>query len=521
MLPRHTRAAGQHELEIAMDQEPDYRLRTANGHGAGTRGYLAVRLNAIFFAVGMMLCFLAAMMLLPALVDIADRNDDWRVFLGSSLVTLFAGGLMVFSTFGARGEDFGRREGFAFTTLSWLIVSAFSALPFIGVGLNFTDAYFEAMSGLTTTGSTVLTHLDDLPRGVLLWRSELQGIGGIGIVVTALIALPFLRVGGMQLFHTESSDQSEKIMPRSVNLVAASAWIYAGLIAACALTYALLGMTPFDAICHALTTVSTGGFSTHDKSLAFFVSAPIEVAAIIFMMAGALPFVIFIRAVSGAPQALWTDAQVRAFVGFVAVVSVLFALWHMQVTQTGFLPSLLATTFNVVSIVTTTGFANDDYMGWSPLAVGLIFLLTFVGGCAGSTSGGMKIYRFQIAFRLIAAHLMLLMTPHRVVPLRYNGKRLPADLPFSVIAFLAVYMGSVGIVGIILAGTGLDLLTAISAAATAISNVGPGIGDIVGPTGNFATLPDLAKWVLSLAMLLGRLEIFTVLVILSPAFWRH
>ncbi len=480
-----------------------------------------VRFRFIGHLIGLILCALAGLMLIPVLVDLAFHNEDWKVFLASAAFTLFVGGLLVASTSGSTAEGIGRKEGFAFTTLCWVVVAAFSALPFIGVGLPYTDAFFESMSGLTTTGSTVLTRLEELPRGILIWRSLLQGLGGIGIVVTAIIVLPFLRVGGMQLFHTESSDRSEKVVPRAGQLVAASASIYAALILACALVYLALGMSLFDAVCHALTTVSTGGFSTYDASIGHFDSGAIEIACMVFMLAGALPFVVLIRAAKGDVPALWQDAQVRGLVMFVAGASLALAVWHMELTGSDFFASLLTTSFNVVSVVTTTGFANEDYLVWGPFAVFLFFLLTFVGGCAGSTSGGIKTYRFQVAFMLLRAHFLQLMSPNRVVSKRYNGKHLSEDVPFSVIAFLAAYMGMVGFVGLVLSAMGLDFMTAMSASATAIGNVGPGIGGTVGPAGNFATLPDAAKWTLSFAMLLGRLELFTVLVLFNPEFWRR
>lgn len=480
-----------------------------------------MRIRRIFLTVGMTLCALAVLMLLPALVDFADQNSDWQVFVVSSVVTSFLGGLMLLSAIDLETDDLVLREGFLLTTLNWVVVAAFSALPFVGLGLGYSDAYFEAMSGLTTTGSTVLTGLDNLPRGILLWRSLLQGLGGIGIVVTAIIMLPFLRVGGMQLFRMESSDRSEKILPRSVQLITATAGIYVSLIVACTLTYAILGMTPFDAVCHALTTVSTGGFSTHDASFGFFPSPELEWAAIVFMILGSLPFVVMIRLFNGHPGEFLRDAQVRGFLTFIAIASVVLAVWHMQVYDVSFVDSLLATTFNVVSIITTTGFATEDYTHWSPFAIVLIFLLTFVGGCAGSTSGGMKIYRFQVSALLVQNHFLTLMKPHRVSPMRYNGRRLGDDVPFSVIAFLAIYVASVAFFTLLLAAMGLDLITSLTAAATAISNVGPGLGDIVGPAGNFAPLPLAAKWILSAAMLLGRLELFTVLVLLQPEFWRN
>ncbi len=479
-----------------------------------------MRFRRISLTIGITLCALAALMLLPALIDLVDANQDWQVFLVSSMLTFFIGGLFVFSGIDLESSEIELKEGFVLTTLSWLVTAGFSALPFVGLGLGYTDAYFEAMSGLTTTGSTVLSGLDNLPRGILLWRSLLQGLGGIGIVVTAIVMLPFLRVGGMQLFHTESSDRSEKILPRSAQLIVFIVKIYVSLIVLCTLTFGLLGMTAFDAICHALTTVSTGGFSTHDESFGFYKSAPLEWACIAFMVLGALPFVVLIKAVNGRSSEVWRDTQVRGFVGFLAGVSVLLAIWLAETSEIEFWDALLLASFNVVSITTTTGFANIDYMEWGPFAIGLIFLLTFVGGCAGSTSGGIKTYRFQVAGLLIKGHFLSLMSPHRISPLRYNRRRLPEDVPFSVIAFLAVYMATVAFFTLLLAGLGIDLITCLSAAATAVGNVGPGLGDTIGPAGNFASLPLAAKWALSAAMLLGRLELFTVLVLMRPEFWR-
>jgi len=479
-----------------------------------------MRFRRIALTVGITLCALAALMLLPALVDLVDNNRDWQVFLVSSVLTFFIGGLLVFSGIDLERNDIELKEGFVLTTLSWVVTAGFSALPFVGLGLNYTDAYFESMSGLTTTGSTVLSGLDNLPRGILLWRSLLQGLGGIGIVVTAIVMLPFLRVGGMQLFHTESSDRSEKFMPRSAQLIGAITQIYVGLIALCAMVYGLLGMTAFDAICHALTTVSTGGFSTHDASFAFFTSPALQWTSIVFMVLGALPFVALIRIMNGHSGGVWRDTQVHGFVGFLVGVSIVLAIWLAETRGLAFSDALLLAAFNVVSITTTTGYANNDYMEWGPFAIGLIFLLTFVGGCAGSTAGGIKIYRFQVTGLLIKGHFLSLMSPHRISPLRYNRRRLPEDVPFSIIAFLAIYMATVAFFTLLLAGLGIDLITALSASATAVGNVGPGLGDTIGPVGSFAPLPIAAKWALSAAMLLGRLELFTVLVLLRPEFWR-
>ncbi|MGQ0672736.1 MAG: TrkH family potassium uptake protein [Hyphomicrobium sp.] len=481
---------------------------------------MLIQIRPILFALGLMLCIIASAMVLPAVVDVADGHDGWKVFLASAIFTFFIGGLLVLFAYEERAVRLGVKEGFLLTTACWVVVTAFAAVPFVGLGLSYTDAYFETMSGLTTTGSTVISGLDKLPRGILLWRALLNGIGGLGIIVMAIIMMPFLRVGGMQLFQTESSDRSEKILPRAFELTLATAGVYLLLILCCIVVYTVLGMTAFDAVCHALATLATGGFSTHDASFGHFQSPSLEWAGTVFMVLGALPFVVFIKAFRGEPLALWNDKQVRSFLLFLITVSVILGLWSSLTRNIDFLPALRAAAFNVTSIVTTTGFASEDYTKWGAFAVGLFFLLTFVGGCSGSTAGAIKIYRLQVAGLLTRSHFLHLISPHRVVTMTYNGRRLPDDVPFSVVAFLAIYMSTVGIFTVLLTAMGLDLVTALSSSAQALGNVGPGLGDIVGPSGNFATLPAAAKWALSIEMMLGRLELFTALVLFRPEFWR-
>ncbi len=467
-----------------------------------------------------MLCTIATAMLLPAVVDVADDHEGWQIFFASAVFTFFVGGLLILVAYEDQPVNLGVKEGFLLTTFCWIFVTAFAAVPFVGMGLSYSDAYFEAMSGLTTTGSTVLIKLDQLPRGILLWRAVLQGLGGLGIVVMAIIMLPFLRVGGMQLFQMEHSDRSEKVLPRALELTMAIAGIYVSLIIVCTTLYIMLGMSLFDAICHGMTTVATAGFSTHDDSFGFFQSPALEWTCIVFMILGALPFVVFIKAIRGHPEAITKDTQVRGFLMFLLSVCLITAFWLATVRGLPFHDALRTAAFNVTSIVTTTGYVSSDYTEWGAFAVGLFFLLMFVGGCSGSTSGGIKIYRLQVAGLLTRSHFVHLMSPNRVVTLMYNGRRLPADVPFSVVAFLAIYMSTVGIFTVVLSAMGLDLVTAVSAAAQAVGNVGPGLGELVGPAGNYSALPIAAKWVLSFAMLLGRLELFTVLVLFRVEFWR-
>lgn len=478
--------------------------------------------RAILFVIGLLVTALGVLMLLPALVDAAAGNPDWQVFAASAIFTTTIGVGLSLATRGTDVSRFSLRQAFLLTVGSWAAMSAFSALPFnfISANMHYADAFFEAISGLTTTGSTVLTGLESLPPGMLMWRALLQWIGGVGIIVMAIIMLPFLRVGGMQLFQAESSDRSEKVVPRPAQLVVYIVGIYSLLTALCIFGYRAAGMGWFDALCHAMTTLSTGGYSTHDASMAFFDNGLILWCGTLFMAAGAFPFVVYIKSVRGHPEAVWRDSQVRTLLALLATVSVGLALWHAAAGRMNFGEALTHTAFNVTSVVTTTGYASQDYTAWGPLAVGVFFMITFIGGSTGSTAGGIKIFRFQILWLITRSYLKRLLSPSRAQVLLYEGRAVPADVPYSVLAFIAVFLGGTALTTVVLSALGLDFVTSLSAAATAITNVGPGLGDIVGPAGNFATLPDAAKWVLSAAMLLGRLELFTVLVLFEPAFWR-
>ena len=478
-------------------------------------------LQPVLRVTGLLLCLLALLMLVPAGVDRAADNADWQIFLVSALITGATGLLLAIS---ARTEGAIRlniREAFVLTSLLWFVLSGFSALPFLGLGLDYSDAFFEAVSGLTTTGATVIVGLDALPPGVLMWRALLQWVGGVGVIVMAMVVLPFLKVGGMQLFRAEISDASEKILPRAFDFATWIAVVYGAITLACALSYAAAGMSIFDAVSHAMSTVSTGGFSTRDASFAAFNDRPaIAWVGIVFMVAGAVPFVLMIKAARGRPVSLFSDPQVRALFTLLAFACFGTALWLTLTTGTEFTQALRHASFNIVSIVTTTGFASLDYTLWGPTAVGLFLALTFVGGCTGSTSGGVKIYRYVILGQIIRRQLRQLANPSRIEPALYGGRRIPDDVPTSVLAFLALYMATIVVVMLILTALGLDLVTAGSSAAAAVSNVGPGLGTIVGPAGTFAPLPDSAKTVLAVAMVLGRLELFTVLVLFDPDFWR-
>ena len=475
----------------------------------------------IFFVIGVLLTMLAIAMLLPAAVDASAGNPDWRVFISSAGATLFVGVLLILTM---RIEDMAIsvRQAFVLTTASWLAITLFASLPFMiaQTDLSFTDAFFEAMSGVTTTGSTVIIGLDELPPGVLLWRALLQWLGGVGIIVMAVAVLPMLRVGGMQLFRTESSDRSEKVLPRAAQIAVGIGSVYVGLTLMCALSYWLAGMSGFESMAHAMTTIATGGFSTSDRSIGHFGSAAVDWSAVVFMIVGSLPFVLYIQAVRGRPQSLYRDGQVRAFL-MVVIVAVGLVTWgYMSRFDVATLDALRAAAVNTVSILTGTGYSTEPFDAWGAFAMPIFFLVMFIGGCAGSTTCGIKIFRFQVLYATAVAQLRRLLQPHGVFIAYYNRRPIPEEAAISVMSFTFLYVLSFAVLAAILGSLGLDFITAISGAATAISNVGPGLGPTIGPTGNFTGLPDGAKWALAAGMLLGRLELFTVLVLFAPAFWR-
>jgi trk system potassium uptake protein TrkH len=416
------------------------------------------------------------------------------------------------------------RQAFLLTPVSWTTIALFGAIPlyisdYAQLRDSFTNAFFESTSGLTTTGATVIVGLDAAPHGILLWRALLQWLGGIGIIGVAIAILPTLGVGGMQLFRTESSDRSEKVMPRVREIATAIVLTYVGLTVICGVAYWLVAMRPFDALAHALTTVSTAGFSTSDASMARWDNAALHWIATVFMLSGAIPFVLYLRLYQGQRDAL-RDSQVWFLAGLLAVVIVAVAAWLILTEGHGVADALRLAAFNVVSVVTTTGYATADYTLWGNLMVGLFFGLMFVGGCTGSTTGGMKIFRFQVMIRLLQSQFLRLLYPRGVFPRVYAGRLLPDDVIGSVVVFFSLYFICYSVLTLALMAFNLDFLTSASAAVASLSNVGPGLGPIIGPAGNFATLPDASKWLLCFGMLLGRLELFTVLILFFPQFWR-
>jgi len=478
-------------------------------------------LRPVFSIAGALLAILAVAMLVPTALDLATGNPDWQAFAAAAAVTLFVGVALMLATRDAGWRGFGLRQGFLIANLSWALVALFGALPFVFAdpGLGFSDAVFESMSGITTTGATVMRGLDEMAPGLLIWRALLNWLGGIGIVVMALAVLPVLQVGGMQLFRVESY-AVEQVLPRVAQIGAGVAVVYVVLTALGAIALWALGMTPFDAVAHAMSAISTGGFSTHDGSIAVYGSRGIEVALALLMLIGAMPFVVFLRAATGDPLAMLRDGQVRWLFGLLAGATLLIAIWLATEHFADGGTALWIGLFTTISFITGTGFLIEDPTAWGGFPTALLLLLMFVGGAAGSTASGVKIFRVQIFVSIAQAQLRRLTQPHGVFIAYFNRRPVPDEISDQVMGFFFLY----GLAYVVLAAglgcMGLDFTTALSAAASAVANVGPGLGDPLIAAGDFSDLPEGAKWWLTAGMLLGRLELVTVVVLLTRSFWR-
>ncbi|MEO0666327.1 MAG: TrkH family potassium uptake protein [Pseudomonadota bacterium] len=478
-------------------------------------------LRPVGYVIGLLVAVLGAAMMLPMLVDLAEGRGHWYVFAESALITLVIGGVLSLSCANSVREGLTIQQTFLLTTGVWLALPVFGALPFWfgATEARYVDAFFEAMSGLTTTGSTVLSGLEALPKGLLLWRGILQWLGGIGIIVVAMVFLPELRVGGMQIFRTEAFDTFGKILPRATEIASRISVIYIALTLICALAYIGAGMNAFDATVHAMTTIATGGFANYDASFAAFGPGASYVACL-FMILAALPFVRFVQLSAGTARPLLHDTQIHVFLATALAVVTLVALSNILRADTLTEAAFRTALFNTVSLMTGTGYANADYMQWGGFAVAVLFFTGLIGGCAGSTACSIKIFRYQLLFASIRAQLQKTRSPHGIFTPRYAGRPVGEDVLNSVMSFFMFFVVTLGVLSVALAMTGLDFVTSISGAATALANIGPGFGDQIGPAGNFAGLNDTAKWLLSAAMLIGRLELMAVYVMFTVGFWR-
>ncbi|MBU2242808.1 MAG: TrkH family potassium uptake protein [Alphaproteobacteria bacterium] len=478
-------------------------------------------LRPVGYVVGTLVALLGLTMVIPLLVDLAYGNAEWGVFLEAGVVTTVAGVSMALACANGKSEGLSIQQMFLLTTLIWLILPIFGGIPFMlgATEAGFTDAFFEAMSGMTTTGSTVFSGLDDLPEGLLLWRSMLQWFGGIGIIVVAMVFLPELKVGGMQVFRSEAFDTDGKVLPRAAEIASRISVIYVWLTVACFIAYLVVGMSGFDAINHALTTLSTGGVSTRDASFGAF-QGPAEYVSSFFMILASLPFVRYVQLIAGSAKPFWRDTQIHAYLAVIFGLTLCFAVYRLIVNEDHFEHSFREGLFNVTSIISGTGYASVDYQLWGAFPAVAFFFIGLIGGCAGSTACSVKIFRYQLLFASMRAQIRKIHSPNGVFTPRYQGRPVSEDVLSSVMAFFSFFIVTLGITSVLLAATGLDLVTAVSGAATALACVGPGLGDIIGPSGNFASLNDPAKWVLALAMLVGRLEVMSVFALFTIRFWR-
>jgi len=477
--------------------------------------------KTVFFAIGVLLITLGTFMLIPFFVQFIydERNGT---FLSSASITIFIGILLVLTNL-EENKKLNLQQAFLLTTLSWLSIAIFGCIPFLlsNLNLSIVDAFFESMSGITTTGSTIITNLDNAPKSILIWRAILQWLGGIGVIVMAITVLPLLNVGGMQLFRMESSDTTEKILPRTREVTIIISVIYLTLTFACGAAYWLVGMNIFDSIAHSMTTIATGGFSTYSSSIGYFQNPKIEIIAIIFIVLGSIPFIAYLKFVKGDKKIFFKDVQIKGLI-YILIISVLLMFLYLMLSnkEYNFLENLRISTFNVVSVLSGTGYVTADFSSWGEFPLIFFLFLMFIGGCAGSTACGIKIFRVQILYLFLVNQLKKIIYPRGIFFIKYDGNNVDDKFMSSIISFIYLYIIIFFFITALLSLSGLDFVTSISAAATSISNVGPGLGTIIGPNGNFSQLPDFSKWVLSFGMILGRLELFAILVLFLPSFWQ-
>ena len=478
--------------------------------------------KTVFFLIGILLVVLGFFMLVPYTIQ-QLYSENSHSFVASSFVTIFIGVLFVLANLDKEFK-LTLRQTFLFSTLAWLMVAIFGSLPFIlsPKEFSFSEAFFESMSGITTTGATIITDLDNSPKSILLWRAIMQWLGGIGIVVMAITILPLLKVGGMQLFKMEGPDSTEKILPRTIEVATIIISTYLILTFLCGFFYWTFGMSIFDSVSHSMTTIATGGFSTHNASIGFFKNSNIEIIASIFIVLGSIPFISYLKFARGNKRVFFQDVQIKGLIQLILISVLIMFLYLLFIEyESNILDKIRISSFNVISILSGTGYVTDDFGLWGKFSLIFFLVLMFIGGCAGSTACGIKIFRLQMLVIFLKNQIKKLIFPNSIIISKYNDQKISDPFINSVIVFIFSFLFIFFIIAMLLSISGLDFLTAISGAASAISNVGPGLGDIIGPNGNYKAIPDLSKWILSFGMLLGRLELFAVLVLFFPSFWRN
>ena len=475
--------------------------------------------KTVFFTLGVLQIILGVFMFIPIIFQFIYSEID-SSFFGASIVTIIFGTLFFLSNLD-HDKRLTLQQAFLLTALSWLSIAIFGSLPFVfsDLDFSFTNAFFESMSGITTTGSTIISNLNEMPKSILLWRAILQWLGGIGIIIMAITLMPIMNVGGMQLFKISNNDSSEKILPKSKEIALRLIYIYSSLTFLCGFSYKIFGMSYFDSLTHSMTTIATGGFSNYNESIGFFNSISIEISAMIFIILGSLPFIAYIKFISGNKKILFNDSQIKTFFKII-IFSIIILTVYLILTKSNEY-NLRSVFFNIISILTGTGYVNAEFDTWGSFTLILFLGLMFIGGCAGSTTCGVKIFRIQILYLFVVNQLKKIIYPKGIFVLKYDQNPIDNKFISSIISFIYMYLVIFFILTALLSLTGLDFVTSISGAATSISNVGPGLGSIIGPNGNFSTLPDISKWILTLGMILGRLELFAILVLFLPSFWKN
>ena len=476
--------------------------------------------KTVFFTLGILQIILGISMIFPIIIQIifGELNSS---FISASLITIIFGTLFLLSNLD-QDKKLNLQHAFLLTALSWISVAIFGSLPFIfsDLNLSITDSFFESMSGITTTGSTIIIDLNSTPKAILLWRAILQWLGGIGIIVMAITLMPLMNVGGMQLLKISSTDGSEKILPKTKEISIRLIIIYIALTFLCALFYKIFGMKFFDSLTHSMTTIATGGFSNYNDSIGHFNNFKIEMTSMVFIILGSIPFIAYIKYLSGTKNIFITDTQIKSFIKII-FFSILILFLYLVIFNKSFSEiSLRSISFNVISILTGTGYVTQNFDSWGNFPLIYFLILMFIGGCAGSTTCGIKIFRVQILYLFIKNQLKKIIYPRGIFIIKYDNNNVNEKFMASIISFIYLYIVIFFVIAALLSLSGLDFTTSISGAATSISNVGPGLGELIGPNGNFSQLPNFSKWVLSLGMILGRLELFAILVLFLPSFWQ-
>ncbi len=477
--------------------------------------------KTVFFTLGILLIILGVAMIVPISFQLIYNEFD-STFIISGIITITFGILFFLSNIDHL-KSINTQQAFLLTALSWLSIAIFGSLPFFfsELSLSITDSFFESMSGITTTGATILENIEKSPKGILIWRAMLQWLGGIGVILMAITLMPIMNIGGMQLLKVTSYDTSEKILPKSKEVSLRLITVYLSLTALCSVFYKIFGMNTFDSITHSMTTIATGGFSNYDQSIGYFNNPNIEIISILFILLGSIPFILYIKFISNEKKIIFRDEQVKLFFKLTLISILILFFYLIIVNKNIYEIHIRSVIFNVVSILTGTGYVTKEFDQWGNFPLIFFLILMFIGGCAGSTTCGIKIFRVHILYYFIRNQLMKIIYPRAIINLKYNNNKVDDKLIASIISFIYLYILIFFVLASLLTLTGLDFITSISGAASSLSNVGPGLGSEIGPNSNYSSLPNESKWLLSIGMILGRLEIFALLIIFLPSFWRR